>query len=345
MFFQISKNSIFIFLILLLPLLLTGCKLNLLTRQNASHIIAETNNLNAQETLPKIKNTNTWWNKLFNQTFSDKDEKIKKELIELTKKEYGHDIKVKIINKTIGVYFPVNNLLDNQTGDQNTEPLFNKEIAKKIDRVIFLTHRVALSSDKKLDFYVITTTDIKSGDELSIIGYFPDVLKVRLLNISKGEFSQRLINGLNKNPQAIDDWEGKNFKIEEIFLPNFLVGQIAQRIKIATTKKDLKEKNFFWFQKKETKRTFETKKIQWGLKDKIFTFVLEIPNYQKENTREIFNLILKTTAHVLWAYDFDYNATYILIKNKNENKKIFFINKKDLELFRKEKIKIENLIN
>lgn len=280
----------------------------------------------------------------FNQTFSDKDEEIKKELIELTKKEYGHDIKVNIVNKTIDVYFPVNNLLKD---DKAEEKKLNEEIAKKIDRVIFLIHRVALSSDKKLDFYVATVADMENGNELSIIGYFPDVLKVRLLNISKNEFSQRLIKGLNKNSKAIDDWEGKNFKIEEIFLPNFLAGQIAQRIKMAVSKNSSGEnkKNFFWFQEKKPKEIFEAKEIQWGLKDKIFFFVLEIPDYQEKNIQEIFNLILKTTAHVLWAYDFDYSATRVLIKSKNENKKIFFINKKDLELFRKGGIKIEELIN
>lgn len=99
------------------------------------------------------------------------------------------------------------------------------------------------------------------------------------------------------------------------------------------------------FEDKKLEEKFEAKEIKWGLKDKIFTFVLEIPNYQEKNIKEIFSLILKTTAEVLSAYDFDYNATRIIIKSKNENKKIFFINKKDLELFRKGKTKIEELIN
>ncbi|MFH1838025.1 MAG: hypothetical protein ABH808_00790 [Candidatus Kuenenbacteria bacterium] len=311
MSFQIFKNSIFIFLILLIPFFLTGCKLN-----------------------------------LFDKTFSDKDDEIQKELVELVKKEYGHKIEVKIVNKTIGVYFPVNNLLEN---DEAKEKKLNEETAKKIDRVIFLTHRVALSSNKKLDFYIVIATDMKSGYALSIIGYFFDVHRIRLLDISKDEFSQRLLKGLNKNSEAINDWDGKHFKIEEIFLPNFLAAQIAQRIKIvASEKKNDSEKNKFfysWFQEKKPNEKFEAKEIQWGLKDKIFTFVLEILDYQEKNVQETFNLILKTTAHVLRAYDFDYNAARIIIKSKNENKKIFFINKKDLELFRKGKIKIENLIS
>ncbi|MEK7166819.1 MAG: hypothetical protein AAB732_00145 [Patescibacteria group bacterium] len=305
-----KHQTLIIFLFLLFfSLALTGCKLNLL-----------------------------------NKTFSDKDEEIKKQLIELVKKEYNYDIKTKIINKTIGVYFPVNNLLEDNKAE---EKKLNKEIAKKIDRVIFLTHRVALSSDKKLDFYIIIAADMESGNELSLIGYFPDVPKVRLLDISKDEFFQRLLKGLNNNSEAIGDLEGKNFKIEEIFLPNFLAAQIAQRIKFANLQDNLKEnsKSFFWFQDKNPKEKFEAKEIQWGLKDKIFTFVLEIPDYQAKNIREIFSLILKTTAHVLHSYDFDYSAARILIKNNNGNEKIFFINKQNLELFRKGKIKIEELIS
>lgn len=312
MFPKSFKKFIFLFLIIFIPFLLTGCK----------------------------------WD-LSKKTFSEKNEEIEKELITLTKKEYNHDIKVKIINKTIDVYFPLTNLLED---DKAEEKKLNKETAKKIDRVIFLTHRVALSSNKDLNFYVITVADMENGEELSVIGYFYDVHRVRLLDISKDEFSQRLLKGLNKNLEAIGDWEGKSFKIEEIFLPNFLATQIAQRIKVATFKKEKEksiENNFFFslFQDKKPKEKFEAKEIQWGLKDKIFTFVLEISDYQIKNSQEIFNLILKTTAHVLRAYDFDYNACRILIKNENKNKKIFFIDKKDLELFRKGKIKIEELIN
>lgn len=209
MFFRTSKIFIFLFLIILLPLSLTGCKSN-----------------------------------LFNKTFSDKDEEIKKELIELAKKEYNSDIKVKIINKTIGVYFPVKKLLED---DKAEEKKLNKETAEKIDRVIFLIHRVALSSNKDLDFYTVVVVDMESGEELSIAGYFYDVYRARLSDISKGEFSKRLLQGLNKNPKAINDWEGKNFEMKEIFLPDFLAIQIAQRIKIATLKKkDEPEKNNFF---------------------------------------------------------------------------------------------------
>ncbi|PKL72074.1 hypothetical protein CVV26_03075 [Candidatus Kuenenbacteria bacterium HGW-Kuenenbacteria-1] len=311
MFFRSFKIFIFIFIIIVLPVLVTGCK----------------------------------WD-LSKKTFSSKNEEIKKELMELVKKEYKYNVKVEIINKTIGVYFPLSNLLED---DKAEEKKLNKEVAEKIDHVIFLTHRVALSSDNNLDFYVIKTVDMENGNELSVVGYFYDVYRARLANISKGEFSQRLLKGLNKNDKIINDWEGKNFKMNEIFLPDFLATQIAQRIKIATTKKkDETEKNNFFsfvFEDKKLKEKFEAKEIQWALKDKIFTFVLEIPDYQEENVQEIFNLILKTTADVLYAYDFDYSATRILIKNKTENKKIFFINKKDLELFRNRKIKIEELID
>jgi len=299
-----------IFLILFILFLLTGCTLN-----------------------------------LSKQTFSNTNDGIKKELIELVKKEYNHNINVEIFNKTINVYFPVNNLLkDNKAKEKE----LNKKTAEKIDRIIFLIHRVAFSSDNNLDFYVITTTDMETGNELLLIGYFYDVYRVRLLNISKGEFSQRLVNGLNENIEAINDWDGKFFKTKEIFLPDFLASQIAQRIRIATSKEKNKLENnkFFSYllQDKKPEEKFEAKKIQWGLKDKIFTFVLEIPDYQEKNAQEVFNLILKTTAHVLYSYDFDYNAVRILVRSKSVDKKIFFINKKELELFRKEKIKIENLI-
>ncbi|MEK9130110.1 MAG: hypothetical protein AAB526_01800 [Patescibacteria group bacterium] len=305
------KKIIFAFFILIILFSFTGCKLD-----------------------------------LSKKTFSNKNEEIKKELVELIKKEYEYTVKVEITGKTIGVYFPVDNLLEDSKAE---EKKINKDVAEKIDRIIFLVHRVVLSSDNNLEFYTVVTVDMKSGEQLLITGYFYDVIRARLENISRGEFSQRLLKGLDKNDKMIGDWDGKNFKIDEIFLPNFLVNQIVQRIRVATFKeKDIPEENNFFslfFKDKKPEEKFEAKDVKWGLENKIFTFVLEIPDYQVENAREIFGCILNSTVDTLYSYDFDYNAVRIFVGNKDETKKIFFINKKDLELFRKKKIKIENLIN
>ncbi len=152
-------------------------------------------------------------------------ERIVESVQRLCEKEYNVDVEVIIEGSTMGVRLPLEGLF-------NTETLEIKpEAFDKITGVMLSASRVALSSDKSIDFYTVITYDTKvPGAEVVMTRYIHDLRRFFLGDISRGEFAKRMVFDVRFNPQAIiDTWLG-DFTLKEQNLPDFICEQISRRI-------------------------------------------------------------------------------------------------------------------
>jgi hypothetical protein len=143
----------------------------------------------------------------------------------LCEKEYNVNVEVVIKGSTMGVRIPLEGLFDTETLQ------IRPEAFDKITGVMLSASRVALSSDKSIDFYTVITYDTKvPGAEVVMTRYIYDLRRFFLGDISRGEFAKRMVFNVRFNPQAIiDTWLG-DFTLKEQKLPEFICEQISRRI-------------------------------------------------------------------------------------------------------------------
>ena len=121
---------------------------------------------------------------------------VDKAVIQLCRKEYDIDVKVGLVGSTIAIYLPVENLLDQTLG-------LSKAALDNINDVVLSVSRVTLSSDAVIKFYIIIAQDPKFPElEIVIIRYLNDLKLFHFSQISRGEFSERLLRELKLTPQA-----------------------------------------------------------------------------------------------------------------------------------------------
>jgi len=147
--------------------------------------------------------------------------KIKESILKLCKDEYKLDnVKVKIAGSTLGVYIPVEGLID-----PNLK--LNQKAGEKIENVALSIHRVVTSTDDPLKFYILTARDTKTtGAEFILTGFIYDVIRVRLYDISRGEYFQRVLRDFRFNPSAAGE-----LKVKEIFKALNQNTSIAENLK------------------------------------------------------------------------------------------------------------------
>ncbi|MFC1667076.1 hypothetical protein ACFL0P_04340 [Candidatus Omnitrophota bacterium] len=131
---------------------------------------------------------------------------LEESVIKLCKDEYGLDVKAKIVGSTLGVSIPVEGLV---TSDLQ----LNRSAGEKIEDVALSIHRVIMSTDRPLKFYTLTARDMKTiGAEFTLTGFVYDVVRVRLLDISRGEYHKRILKDFKFNPVVSGE-----VKIKELF--------------------------------------------------------------------------------------------------------------------------------
>ncbi|MFC1624367.1 hypothetical protein ACFL28_03515 [Candidatus Omnitrophota bacterium] len=133
-------------------------------------------------------------------------EKVKQSVIDLCKDEYDLDVEVKIIDSTLGVFIPIEDLV-------SQDLKLDEEAGEKIEDVALSIHRVTMSTDKPLKFYALVARDTKNyGAEFILTGFVYDVTRVRLLDISRGEYHKRILRDFKFNPVVVGE-----IKIKETF--------------------------------------------------------------------------------------------------------------------------------
>jgi hypothetical protein len=187
-------------------------------------------------------------------------ERVKESIIELCKNEYNLDVNVRITGSTLGVLIPIDGLID-------PDLKLNKEAGEKIEDVALSIHRVTMSTDNPPKFYVLVARDTKSiGAEFVLAGYVYDVVRVRLFDISRGEYHKRIIRDFKFNPSVVGEAKIKElFKalnedsvetqnIQPLFYPIYSIGKKgSQRIDISeiSSKEISPQESLFYIKTKE----------------------------------------------------------------------------------------------
>jgi len=166
--------------------------------------------------------------------------KIEESILKLCKNEYKlDDVKVKLTGSTLGVYIPVEGLVDSSLK-------LDEKAGKKIEDVALSIHRVITSTDMPLKFYVLTARDKRTaGAEFILTGFVYDVIRVRLLDISRNEYFQRILREFRFNPAIAGEQKVKELfnilnqnapmaeSLKPIFYPIYVIGKAgSQKIEI-----------------------------------------------------------------------------------------------------------------
>jgi len=160
--------------------------------------------------------------------------KVSDSIIKLCRDEYNTEVKVKTEGKTLGVYMPIDNLLDS-----SLQP--SEESFEKLGNVLHVLSRVVLSTDADLEFIILVARDSKiSGLELVLTRYVEDIKRFMVEDISRGEYIKRMLLETRLDPADLlsnlvpkekkEQLESDEFSIEEVHLPQFLAKQISRRI-------------------------------------------------------------------------------------------------------------------
>jgi len=290
-------------------------------------------------------------------------------IIQLCREEYNVEVKVKIVGKSIAVYIPIENLF-------NAMLTISEESADKINSVLLSASRVTLSTDAPLDFYIVIAQDPMLPEiEVILIRYVYDIKMLHYEQISRGEFSKRMLVEVKLTPQAqkekvlrdifgrlniketdeliaeymktseattIGDmgyWDGAFF-VKDIGKGEFLGLQIAERSKAEFRSAPSLSSDF-------KLNLIKGEFLGEGGKN-FFRFSFDItpldefiPFVNEEEVDKIFDIILNTAANVLHGYKFK-DCWNIEIIDVNNNQ-VIFATLDELDELRKKKIKLEEL--
>ena len=161
-------------------------------------------------------------NAINKKTYPEKD--VAPAITALCKKEYDIDVKVEMIGNTLWVYAPVVNML-------NKENMIDEAIHKKIGNIYLNIERVVLSTDKRIDFFVLVVSDVKAGIDFVTLGHTLDMKKFMVSYISRDDFFDRLIRSATPSPLAINDTEGRHINRFDIKLSDFVTNQLLDRLR------------------------------------------------------------------------------------------------------------------
>ena len=166
--------------------------------------------------------------------------KIEESFLKLCKDEYKLDnVKAKVVGSTLGVYIPLEGLVD-------PDLKLNQDAGKKIEDVALSIHRVTTSTNMPLKFYILTARDTKTmGAEFILTGFIYDVVRVRLFDVSRGEYFQRILRDFRFNPAIAGEQKVKDLfsalnqdtslaeNLKPIFYPVYAIGKkSSQKIEI-----------------------------------------------------------------------------------------------------------------
>ena len=297
-------------------------------------------------------------------------EKFADSIVRLCKTEYKLDVKAATAGKTVVIYVPLQELWDLTFA-------LTKEAGEKINDVILSVSRVALSTDAKYDFYVVIAHDVRIPEiQIIIVKSVDDVKRFMLNDISRGEFSKRMLIDKRINPQAkkehavkevfekmgldkkwqdsvmndffrsqpaalgdIGYWNDR-FYIKDISLPEYLAEQIASRIKME------------FYEDKTLSETIVVKSskgeyLSAGGKHYFQIQVLAEPQSlsqlrTEEMVSEVFKESLAVAAHVLHGYHFgDYDYIELIDETSAKTLKVA---KDAAEKFRTKKLKFADIL-
>ena len=272
-------------------------------------------------------------------------EKLPEAVKEICRIEYGMDVEATVVGSTLGIFYPMEGLLDVNFG-------ISKDAWDKVSNLILIASRVVLSTDADISFYCVITQDARLPElQMIIIKYVDDIKRGMYQDISRDESFKRTLFSINPTPQATKErsiekvfdklglepgtrenimneffrstptklsdigyWRG-NFYLKEIIKQEFLVAQIANRIKI-DFRQDKELEELYKFRSADGSYVDEKDKKHFLIQFKLFD--------QKESDgkinmkeRKIYE-IMHIASEVVYGYnfkDFDYLEMQDLLEN------------------------------
>ncbi len=297
-------------------------------------------------------------------------EKFAESIVRVCKQEYKLDVKVATMGKTVAIYLPLQELWDMTFA-------LTKRAGEEINNVILSVSRVALSTDADYDFYVVIAHDVRIPEiQIIIIKSVDDIKRFMLNDISRGEFSKRMLIDKRINPQAKKEhavkevfekmgldkkWQdtvmndffraqpaalgdlgywNDTFYIKDILMPEFLAEQIASRIRMDFfEEKELADKIVIKAAKGIYVTAGDKKYFQIVLSAEPKSFA-ELGTSQMVNT--VFKKSLEVAVHVLHGYYFeDYDRIEIIDEGSG---RLLRVNKDAAEKFRTRKLTFDNIL-
>jgi hypothetical protein len=210
----------------------------------------------------------------------------------IAKAETNLDVTAQIVGKTLWVYFPSKNLVDPATMTWNTPGL------EDVSKIMTIAHRVALSTDAKLNFLATIGADnAHFGLEFVSIEYIPDLKEVMMERFSRGEYILRSVRDIGYNPDALEDPTGSGRRFHDITFDEFIGLQILHRAK-----------NFF-IKDKKLSSIYDIKTSAWSQKFGIFKIRVEFVKKRydltpKENKIKPVAILGMIAAQVMNTYDY-----------------------------------------
>jgi len=122
------------------------------------------------------------------------------------KTEYNMNVDVVVTGETMGIYYPMEGLLNVGMG-------ISEKAWDNISNLLLIASRIVLSTDAEIKFYCVITQDVRLPElQVVIIKYVDDVKRGMVRNISRNESFKRTLFSINLTPQA-----KKERSIEKVF--------------------------------------------------------------------------------------------------------------------------------
>ena len=142
----------------------------------------------------------------------------------------GLDASVHVVNHTLGVHLSYPGALEQTDTQIRIGPEFDEAIRKTLTPM----HRVLLSTDAEIDFYVLLISDPQAPNAyLTIVRHMEDIRRANVNIIDTTEMFARTVydfNSMPAQPISIEQYVSRDIQIEE-----FLSWQLAKRIQHALT--------------------------------------------------------------------------------------------------------------
>jgi len=296
-------------------------------------------------------------------------ERLPEAVKNVCKTEYNMNVDVIVAGSTMGIYYPMEGLLDVGMG-------ISQEAWDKISNLLLIASRVVLSTDADIQFYCVITQDVKLAElQVVIIKYVGDVKKGMYRNISRNESFKRTLFSINLTPQAkkersidkvfdklgvtndtrqkvldeffrsaptrlsdIGYWKEK-FYLKNITQEEFLVTQIANRIKLEF-RGDKELMKLFRYKSSEGFFVVEGTEKYFLIKFSIVeqASVAQEPEIRLMKIKEL----LSIASGVVYGYKFK-AFDYLVLEDQLEKVK-FKIKRDDVYAFNKKKLSVKDIV-
>lgn len=157
-------------------------------------------------------------------------ETVKESIEKICKDEFKLDVTARIAGKTAGAMFTLDTLLDDKEQ-------IGKEVYEQMSKVMMAVTRVALSSDRELDFCKVVIRDKAQTSELVVIRAIEDARRAQGDAIGIEESMNRTLF----SQERMTGEEDKDFVLKEVKIEDFLADQIAQRLRFEVLKNNAKD--------------------------------------------------------------------------------------------------------